>query len=162
MQDEKQQVEPLPADIEDELLIKELEARLRSDKPPTFVSDAIEVWHLPHDPEQWIKVRKLKAGEVREYQAISARTSASINDPDRFSMELKAADAYFYLVSRCVVEASFKTDNETIHIKQKMHRDRVMNEDEYRRVFGDLDPLIAAWIERKLLVHNGLVPVRRR
>ncbi len=143
--------------------IQEIERRLREERPPTFVdATRTETWHLPHDPEQWVKVRRLTAFEIREYQAISARTSAYISNPDRWDMEMRAADSYLYLLTRGIVEYQFKDETgRLITGRQQMRGHEVLNEETLKRVYVRLDPLVASWLERKLLVFNDLTPPRR-
>ncbi len=151
---------------EDLLDIAEIERRLMEEKPPSFVdADQTVTWHFPHDPEQWVRVRRLTAFEVREYTAIAAHTSATLQDPSRWSMEMRAADSYLYLLTRCIVEGTFKDKTgKFITVRQELGSDRqtILNEASLRKIYSRFDPLIASWLERKLLVFNDLTPARRR
>ena len=83
---------------EDFFDIEELEELLRRKKPSTFATEPLThpiVWHFPHDPDQWIEVKKLTAAEVRQYQALQAQMFAKLQRGrlDETEIRFRATDA---------------------------------------------------------------------
>jgi hypothetical protein len=138
--------------------LAELERVLKEEAPPTFVEGCEERWTFPHDPEQWVVVRPLTPIEIREYQAVIARTTTTLGGSD-WRVEMRPAEGYIYLMVHGIKAYRFKAkDGSIIEGEQKVARDgRIINEKELRDVYGRLDGRIAAWLEQKLLIYNNLI-----
>jgi len=152
-----EQIEP-----EDLLDLDELEELLRRKKPSTFATETLTqpiVWQFPHDPEQWIEVKKLTAAEVRQYQAIQAQLYAKLQRGrlDETEIRFRAPEAYLYLLKHSIVRFRFKRGNDFIEGEVAK-----MRPDQLDKLFSELTPEVAAWIERKLLIFNELTPAAQR
>jgi len=148
-----------PEDLFD---IEELEELLRRKKPSTFATEPLTqpiIWHFPHDPDQWIEVRRLTAAEVRQYQALQAQMFAKLQRGrlDETEIRFRATESYLYLLKHSIVRFRFKRGNDVIEGEVAK-----MSQSQVEKLFSELSPEIAAWIERKLLVFNELTPAAQR
>ncbi len=162
MDETRMEVVPDPEQIADEdyYAISELEELLRRKKPSTFASDPLvqpERWLFPHDPEQWVEVRRLTAAEVRHYQTLQTRVLAPFTRNTTVAeVQMRATEAYLYLLKRSIVRFRFRRGDQFIEGNQNM------NEETLNRIYSELTPEIAAWLERKILVFNELTPAAQR
>lgn len=159
MTDERKDLNPEIMDDEDALALSQLEELLIRKKPATFATDnEPERWVFPHDPEQWVEVRRLTAAEVRHYQALQTRMVANLSARQLSSAEIdfRATEAYLYLLKKSIVAFRFRRGNTFIEGNNRM------NDEHLTRLFSELTPEIAAWLERKILIWNELTPAAQR
>lgn len=155
----KPDLNPEIVDEEDALALAQLEELLLRKKPATFATDnEPECWHFPHDPEQWVEVRRLTAAEVRHYQALQTQLVANLSTRQLSSAEInfRATEAYLYLLKKSIVAFRFRRGDQFIEGNNRM------NDEQLTRLFSELTPEVAAWLERKILVWNELTPAAQR
>lgn len=159
MTDERKDLNPEVMDDEDALALSQLEELLIRKKPATFATDnEPERWTFPHDPEQWVEVRRLTAAEVRHYQALQTRMVANLSTRQLSSAEIdfRATEAYLYLLKKSIVAFRFRRGSTFIEGNNRM------NDEHLTRLFSELTPEVAAWLERKILIWNELTPAAQR
>ncbi len=160
----KEPTDPPDAELmadEDYYQLQILEDLLRRKKPSTFASDPLvqpERWLFPHDPEQWVEVRRLTAAEVRHYQALQMQMVAKLQSArfDTTEIRFRATEAYLYLLRQSITRFRFRKGDRFIEGTQSM------NAEQLNKIYSDLTPEVAAWLERKLLVFNELTPAAQR
>jgi len=140
--------------------LEEIERSLKENPPAATFVDKIEAeeWKLPHDPEQWVRVRKLTPLEIRQYQAVATKASSPLGG-DEWHLEMRPAEGYLYLLTHSIVAFRLKDVDGWKEGEQKRGRDgiTIVNEKELREVFSRLEGRIAAWLEQRLLIYNDLV-----
>lgn len=155
----EQKLNPEIMEEEDALALAELEALLIRKKPSTFATDAeTERWLFPHDPDQWVEVKRLTAAEVRHYQALQTQLVANLTQRQLTAAEInfRATEAYLYLMKKSIVAFRLKRGDTFIEGNNRM------NDEQLTKLFSELTPEVAAWLERKLLIWNELTPAAQR